>query len=234
MKRWCPEWNSMVACAQALITYSKYKHMLYPGPCGTLKDFPCPRTDDWNFFLPAALKARGFWRSHASRCGVEGAADKWRQRRRRCLTATLRRRRLSLCDVIWTRGRASNQKSISGVSERGLWVLWIIHCDLWKHNPCCLCGCNWFVYENSHCSQKCRRQPNRRAASSESHCFMNAMKPKPTDHPSLKTKPLHRVSKANRATTGFVLKILPPAAALCPARISRGLRGGWLSIIFSR
>jgi len=81
VKLWCPEWNSGMACAQALITYSKYKHMLGPGPCGALKGLPCPRVDDWKVFRPEnTLDFRSFMKAAAADKRQKPRRLSWRSR----------------------------------------------------------------------------------------------------------------------------------------------------------
>lgn len=96
---------------------------------------------------------------------------------------------------------------------------------LYEHNPRCLCECSSFVYENSHCSQKCQRQPNHQTASSGSHCSVSAMKP-------LKT--MLQASNANRASTVFTLKILPCAVTLPSSHSQLSWAQRWSSLIFYR
>lgn len=127
---------------------------------------------------------------------------------------------MPLHNVIWTRGSVFVEEKKKNHSleflKRGLrFFLWIIHCNLWNIIRS-VCGCNWFVYENSHCSEKCQRQPNHRADSSGSHCSVNAASAAP---PS-KTKPR---LKANSATTVH--------AGNHSSCCSHRLKAGWFSVI---
>lgn len=167
-------------------------------------------------FLPP-WKIRGLWKStrEPPRCG---RADKWRQWRRRYLSSTPQHA-TAQCHLDARqrirRGKKKKKHSLEFL-KRGLrFFLWIIHCNLWNIIRS-VCGCNWFVYENSHCSEKCQRQPNHRADSSGSHCSVNAASAAP---PS-KTKPR---LKANSATTVH--------AGNHSSCCSHRLKAGWFSVI---
>lgn len=180
-----------------------------------------PLSSDWWLKLLPSCRPENTWILEVAckllRCGRDGDSAELRAAAVEEIPTFATYSYSGACHCTTSSGRECNafiKKSNSGASQQ---FLWIIHCNLWKHNPCCLCGCNWFVYENSHCSQKCERQPNHWTASSGSHCSMNAMKPKPADHPSLQTKPLLKASKANWATTMFMLKTasFPPLLYYC-------------------
>lgn len=197
-------------------SYSKYKHMLCR-PMWHAERVPLSSAW-WLKLLPSCRPEKhvDYGSQPASRRSVEGLINGDSDGGDTCRPLL----NMPLHNVIWTRGSVfveeKKKKHSLEFLKRGLrFFLWIIHCNLWNIIRS-VCGCNWFVYENSHCSEKCQRQPNHRADSSGSHCSVNAASAAP---PS-KTKPR---LKANSATTVH--------AGNHSSCCSHRLKAGWFSVI---
>lgn len=193
-------------------------------------------SDWWLKRLPSHRPENTWILEVACCCGVEGEAAELINGSSRGGDTDIRylqiQWRLSLRNVIRAQGGAFIGKSISGVSQTGLRFLWIIHCNLWKHNPRSLYVAVMDLFMKTAIVLRSVRG-SQTAEWLQVEVIVLWMQ----WNRSPETKPLLKGSEANWAATAFMLKTasFPPLLHYChPAHSPRGLRGGWLSAIFDR